>query len=156
MMRLLKSRGLLVALVAALIPVFLAVVVTVGQILLSTGVLIPDFHFGYSASDLGGLLERMGADGRRLFARVLWLDWLNPALYTLVLGVGLARLDAPRWQFLVPLLAGLLDYAENTASRLALSVYPDAVPGWGGLVSPVKHLALVAALFLVWRALRRS
>ena len=156
MTNLLKSRWLLLGLLAGLIPVFGVIAVTVAKILAETGVLIPDFHVGYSADDLSEMLTGMGEMGRALYTRVLWLDVLNPAFYALLLVVLLARLGAPAWQRALALLAGALDYAENVALWTAVVRFPEPPPGWGGTISPVKHFVLGLALILLWRAARRS
>ena len=56
----------------------------------------------------------------------------------------------------IPLAAAALDYTENMALWSALAAWPGAVPGWGGLVSPVKHLTLIAALILSARSVGRA
>ena len=121
----------------------------------------PDSAFFYTASDLYAWAEAFGADGRSdyVYARYTF-DLVWPLVYTFflvaVLSWLLPKVFAPgsRWRLLnlLPVLAMLLDYAENLAASIVVSRWPSETP----LVADVatlftmgKWLSLTAAFILV-------
>lgn len=140
--RLSRRRPLTVLLLLYAV-VFGAILITIGQIAEATsGAGILDFERGYTPARVAELLGAYGPEGFELYQRVQILDLVNPALYSLVAacithliwrGIG------PAWLALLPLLAGLGDYAENVTIALIIRAWPD-VPD--NLVAASSFLSL--------------
>ncbi len=92
-----------------------------------------DAKTGYSHSDVVGLLESYGEQGRKVYARSsLTLDTLLPVSYTLLLAGLIYRFrpsDGLWWLALLPAAAGVLDLFENVHVVLLLNSYPDVPAG---------------------------
>lgn len=97
----------------------------------------PDTSFWYSAQDLAVMAESYGPEGRAYYVRSRFsFDLVWPAVYGLFLTASLSflyrRLNLPvPWRFvnLLPLVAVMLDLAENTAASLFMYFYPRLLPG---------------------------
>lgn len=119
----------------------------------------PDTSFFYSPNDLYQMAQDYGESGRQAYIRARWtFDLIFPLVYTSFLAFGISwfvgRLQgwAPAWKFtnLLPVLGGVFDLLENTATSLAMAAYP-ARPGGilfaASLFTPVKWI-LVSGSFL--------
>lgn len=119
----------------------------------------PDTSFIYSPEDLYQMAEEYGETGRQAYIRARWtFDLVFPLVYTAFLAFGISwfvqRLSgwAPAWRFsnLLPILGGIFDLLENTATSLSLAAYP-ARPGLilfsASLFTPIKWV-LVSASFI--------
>lgn len=121
----------------------------------------PDTSFFYSPADLLQMTEDYGPDGRQSYIRSRWtFDLLFPLVYVSFLAVGISWfykiLVNPLKLFslsnILPILAGIFDYLENSGSSLVMGLYPVLVPGLALLTavfSAVKWI-LVGGSFLVY------
>ncbi len=103
------------------------------------------------------VLDGLGPSGRSLQALLLvTVDIVIPGVSflfgTALLGALLAKREAYDWRrslLLIPLLALVLDFAENTAIALLLAFHPTRLPMLAtieGLLSGVKFTAYLAVL----------
>lgn len=119
----------------------------------------PDTSFLYSPDDLYQMAEDYGENGRRAYIRARWtFDLVFPLVYTAFLTFGISwfvqRLSGwgEAWKLtaLLPLLGGIFDLLENSATSLAMAAYP-ARPGWillsASIFTPVKWV-FVSASFI--------
>lgn len=129
-----------------------------------TGIL--DFEIGYTPEKVQAVLGSYGAEGMALYRRIQWLDLVNPAIYGLLMASILYRLYPTQkswsWLVLLPLLAALLDYAENGVLFILATDFPDISAQWvtlGSMISLLKNavlfLAIMALLVGGWRWYRR-
>ena len=121
----------------------------------------PDTSFFYLPGDLLQMTEDYGPDGRQSYIQSRWtFDLLFPLVYVSFLAVGISwlykTLVNPIRIFtlsnILPILAGIFDYLENSGSSLVMGLYPDLVPGLALLTavfSAVKWI-LVGASFLAY------
>ena len=122
---------------------------------------IPDLSMAYSPSDLYALAEAYGPEGRVAYIRARFtFDVIWPVVYTLFLVTAMswsarrAFAADSRWQRanLVPLLAALFDYLENTATSLVMARYPARAPvvaALATLFTPLKWLFVAASVALL-------
>ncbi|TRX65969.1 hypothetical protein [Carboxylicivirga sp. M1479] len=89
---------------------------------------------GYDSAYVSTLLAALGESGRYLYLwRQIPLDMIYPVLFILCYGSLLAyvlkkmkQLNTTLWNLcLIPLIAGVFDYAENFGIIRLLSAYPD-------------------------------
>jgi len=102
----------------------------------------PDGSFSYSPSDLYDMARTYGADGRRYYIRSRFtFDIVWPLAYGWFLWTGIAYFqqgltDARvKYAVLLPLLAVLLDFTENTSASVVMFLYPGRLPVLSHLVS---------------------
>jgi hypothetical protein len=97
---------------------------------------LPGGQLWYSADQAYAAIDAVGAGGRAWFAAFLAIDMLFAPLYTLLyatmIGAATARLF-PHSRLaarlcLLPLLAGICDYAENAGLLALLAAYPHRLP----------------------------
>ena len=124
----------------------------------------PDTSFFYTPEELYQLAEEYGTDGRQAYIRARWtFDLIFPLVYTVFLTVGISWFSQritgwhQSWRLanLLPLLGGIFDLLENTATSLAMSLYPAKVQlvlFSASLFTPVKWI-LVSLSFLPYFAL---
>jgi len=121
----------------------------------------PDTSFFYTAADLYQSAENYGEEGRQAYIFARWtFDLIYPLVYVAFLTFGIS------WFFnflsswpknliitnLLPLLAGLFDYLENTATSLVMSFYPNklaVIPLLASAFTSIKWI-LVGLSFLVY------
>jgi hypothetical protein len=132
----------------------------------------PDGSFIYSASDLYDMASAYGEDGRRYYIRSRFtFDVVWPLAYGWFLWAGIAYFGRAvgrsriRYTVLLPILAVLLDFAENTSASIVMACYPDQVPVLAHLVPAFTFAKWVAiglsftafgVLALVWLGKRIS
>lgn len=136
-----------------------------------SGASLPDTLFYYNSHRLYGVLDSLGASGRAAYRTfLLTLDTGFPLLYSSALALSirvLLRLAAPKLArasilYLLPLLAGLLDYMENVSMLLVLSNYPgrlDTIAAIAGCLTSGKWslsfisltILAIAAVMALWR-----
>lgn len=135
----------------------------------------PDLSLWYTADQLYETANAYGPEGRDAYVRArVTFDVLWPLVYVGFLALTLswvyrARGDGSRfWQRanLLPIAAGLLDYAENVCTATVMSRYPARTPvldslaavftvsKWLTLSASFAVLSVGVALVL-WRGLRR-
>lgn len=119
----------------------------------------PDTSLFYSPEALYQMAEEYGPGGRQAYIQARWtFDLVFPLVYTSFLAVGISwfsqRLagwkDIRMRANLLPLLGGLFDLLENTASSLVMAVYPakiPIIPVAASFFTPVKWV-LVGGSFL--------
>jgi hypothetical protein len=97
----------------------------------------PDTSLVYAPAHLYHMAESYGPEGRKVYLRARWtFDLVFPLVYTLFLVTAIswvfARVVQPAstWRLanLAPLLAMLLDFAENSATSLVIGRYPARTP----------------------------
>ena len=91
----------------------------------ATGML--DMQPSYDVTQVLNLMESYGEDGRRAYAIASpTLDTLFPIVYVSLMA-GVIVWARPQWRFLVylPILAGLVDLAENAQITIMLLQFPD-------------------------------
>ena len=139
-------------LMLAYVVVFGAILLTLTDLTAHTrGIGILDFDIGYSVERVAEVFGAYGEPGIALYGRIQLLDILNPALYTLIFAIVLNVLWQVRaaWVVLLPLLAGLLDYAENITLALLARSFPElssGLVGFSSTLSLVKNAALYASI----------
>jgi len=104
----------------------------------------PDTSLYYSPEDLYKIAEIYGPDGRQAYIYARWtFDLIFPLVYVSFLAIGLSwfskqlNTSSKIWNLvnLIPLLSGLLDYLENSATSLVMYLYPARWPGVAFLAS---------------------
>jgi hypothetical protein len=120
----------------------------------------PDTSVYYSPSDLYRMAEAYGPQGRLAYLRARWtFDLAFPLVYSAFLVTAISwlwsravSLDSPwRRANVVPLLAALFDYLENSATSVVMARYPAQTPVVASL-APVFTLikwALIMASFVL-------
>ena len=130
------------------------------------GATVPlDAMFGYSAEQAYQLLAAEGGGGRRVHLLFEIVDLLlipvYTALYATAIAYGAQRLPGP-WRrvlaicLFVPVLAGLVDYAEDASLLALLWAYPDRMPTvatLAGMLTLAKWVLVYASLALTIVAL---
>lgn len=147
------SRKGLAILVSLYVIVFGSIMVTLHTLNgLTGGAGILDFHQGYSLDTVRDVFDSYGQAGFRLYERIQLLDLVNPAIYSLLMSCViflLFKTQAYAWPVSLPLIAGLLDYAENLTLFLLSRSYPELSPvlvKMSSLLSMAKNAALVCAV----------
>ena len=140
-----------------------------------TEVSSPDLSLWYTAEQLYETAEAYGPEGREAYVRArVTFDVLWPLVYVAFLTVTLswvcrARGDASGfWQRanLLPVAAGLLDYAENVCTATVMFRYPAQTPVMDSLAAVFTvskwivlmasfGLLLVGVVSVLWLGLRR-
>jgi hypothetical protein len=169
-----------VTLAAVLLFLVFAATVLPGQARIaaetSGGASSPDTSLTYSVEELYTMAQAYGPDGRQAYIRARWtFDLVFPLVYTALLVTTLSRLSRrhfppdSRWQWanLVPVMAMIFDYLENSATSLVMARYPATTAvidylapaftlvKWA-LVYASFGLLLVWVLKLVWGWVRKS
>ena len=150
-----RGIGILLVLYAL---VFGAIIVTLIQLTtLTGGTGILDFDRGYTFERVQEVFGSYGEAGFALYGRIQLFDLFNPAIYSLLFASFIYLLWKGRkniWVVIIPLAAGLLDYAENLALYLLSSSYPELssqLISFSSTLSIIKNLALfgtIAALLI--------
>lgn len=86
-----------------------------------------DMQPSYDLTQVLNLMEAYGADGRQAYAIVSpTLDTLFPIVYVSLM-IGVTVWSKPNWKFLIylPILAGLVDLAENAQITIMLLQFPE-------------------------------
>ncbi len=103
----------------------------------SGGAPSPDTSFTYSVDKLYDMAQVYGPSGRQAYIHARWtFDLVFPIVYTALLVTTLSRLSRrhfpakSRWQSanLLPLVAMVFDYLENSATSLVMARYPTKTP----------------------------
>ncbi len=111
----------------------------------------PDMSWFYTAADLYGIAERLGADGRQAYIQARFtFDLVWPAVYgsfltissSWLLAQALRRRQSSRWRLLnlTPVMGVGFDLLENIATSLVMARYPAPTPviadlaGWATMV----------------------
>jgi hypothetical protein len=121
----------------------------------------PDSSLFYTREQLYAFAEAYGADGRssyvlaRLTFDVVW-PLVYGAMLVLVIGWLLTKCtdfgDLPRLVILLPVLAVLADYAENTCTAIVMARWPettDVLASLAGVFTAVKWTTLSLAFLVV-------
>jgi len=104
----------------------------------------PDISLYYSPADLYQIAENYGPEGRQAYIYTRWtFDLIFPLVYVSFLALGLSWFSkqltthSKIWNLvnLIPLLSGLLDYLENSATSMVMYLYPARWPGVAFLAS---------------------
>lgn len=150
--RLATWRGIVVLLILYAI-VFGAILSALSRLTaLTGGIGILDFDRGYSVNRVHQVFGSYGDEGFSLYMQIQLLDLFNPAIYSLILACLtylLWKHHRAAWVVALPLVAGLLDYAENLTLFLLARTYPEVSAGLVGLssmLSLTKNLALFGAV----------
>lgn len=120
-----------------------------------------DARFGYSPEEAYGVVDALGAEGRRLYAVTqVSLDLAYPALYSLLLS-GLLALTLTHgfpghrrlaWLAFLPFAMALADLAENLSLTAMMLTYPPALT-WlarlANLFTLVKWALGIASIVLI-------
>jgi len=95
----------------------------------------PDGSFVYAASDLYDMASAYGEEGRQYYIRSRFtFDIVWPLAYGWFFWAGIAYFgqatenSTVRYTVLLPILAVLLDFMENTSASVVMFFYPDRVP----------------------------
>jgi hypothetical protein len=121
---------------------------------------MPDTRFWYTVAEISEAFDILGTTGLHVWLQVHLLDFLFPIGYSFSLAFGLAmevRTTYPerialRQIVLIPIVAGLLDYAENLIIASQILVYPNLsglVISMASLVTAAKWTILYLAFVLV-------
>jgi hypothetical protein len=135
-----------------------------------------DTKLFYNAAELTKMAEAYGEDGRNAYLKARWtFDLAFPLVYTFFLVtatsyfLGKTFLEGSNFRLLnlIPLIAMIFDFLENTAVSLVMWRYP--VPCPPGLLlapvfTPIKWLLVVLSFFILlfaliasgWRKIRQA
>jgi hypothetical protein len=101
-------------------------------------------------------LERIGPEGRVLYAQFQWFDLLNPVLICVALVpligwlVGRAGVADRPWRYLIllPVVGGAMDLVEDALLMGAIAAYPAPAAGSGllPLITMLKFGALLPVI----------
>lgn len=125
----------------------------------SDGLGSPDTSLFYSGSQLVQMAAAYGPVGRAEYLHARWnFDLAFPLIYTLFFLTSIHWFykkfnpTLRSWLIAIPLLAMLLDFAENTAASVVMRAFP-AEGTWGQFLAPVftplKWLAVAACALIV-------
>jgi hypothetical protein len=135
----------------------------------------PDQSFIYTPSDLYGMAEAYGPEGRAAYVRARWtFDVIWPLVYTFFLATAISWLgkrafpegSRARLLNLVPVLGLLFDYLENLCASIVMARYPAQTPvidllttiftpiKWVFVVGSFVALAVVAVAAIARRIAR--
>jgi len=111
------------SLIVMLVCGFILMALVDPALIRKTGLGIIDLEFAKSPAKLFFVLKQWGAEGRSFMLHWFWLDYIFPAAYGTFLFLALRRTiehgfpEASRLKLLswLPLLAALMDWAENSA-----------------------------------------
>lgn len=145
----LASKHGVITLLVLYCLVFGAILVTIGQIMSHSGHGILDIEQGYSAERVHAVFDSYDTYGMGLYGRILLLDLVNPALYSLLASLFtylLWKSHGLAWLCLLPFLSGLGDYAENITLYLMWRSHPE-IPA--SLISVSSALSLIKTGLLV-------
>jgi hypothetical protein len=141
--------------IAVLLPGFLLQALLIGKYLpeflsFSGGIKNPDQLFAYDWAFLTHLYQTLGAEGRRLYAEMLGVDFL----YTLLANTGYALLLAAlvskrTWYIILPLVVMLSDILENIAQLILMNRFPNINAVGVGLSSFFSTAKMVLSLICV-------
>ena len=110
----------------------------------------PDTTFFYQPARLSEWAEEFGAAGRQAYIYDRWtFDLIFPLVYVGFLAAGISWLVQRLAGFkqsvmivnLLPIIAGILDYFENTSISILMAIYPGEIPG----------LAILSAAFSAFK-----
>lgn len=119
----------------------------------------PDTSFFYTPEDLYQMAEEYGPTGRQAYIRARWtFDLVFPLVYTSFLTLGISWFiqrisgwkEIYRHINLLPVLGGIFDLLENSATTLAMALYPKKVQVLllsASIFTPIKWV-LVSASFI--------
>ena len=126
---------------------------------------------GYKVSEVPTILGQFALAGQlKTYLKQEYVDLFFPLVYTLLLAVpivGLGKsLPVPHALVLLPFLAGLADWIENTCAIVMIRQYledqtvPQKVAAIASAASAVKLAALtvsvgIVVVLAVWRVIRR-
>ena len=164
-----------VALLALIIFVVFSALVLPGQSAAardnSHGAASPDTSLFYTPDDLYRMAEAHGPEGRAAYVRARWsFDVAFPLVYGAFLATAISWLFAQvipaqgvgRLANLVPVLAVIFDFCENTCTSLVMLAYPERIvltALLAAVFTPVKWLLVIGSMALLlaglWMWLRR-
>jgi hypothetical protein len=119
----------------------------------------PDTTFFYTPDDLYRMAKEYGSNGRMAYIRSRWtFDLVFPLVYTAFLASGISWFNqrltgwAKGWKLtnLLPLLGGIFDLLENSATTIVMSIFPvrsQLLLVIASLISPIKWV-LVSSSFI--------
>ena len=116
----------------------------------------PDTSFSYSAQDLYMMAKSYGLSGRDAYVFLRWtFDVLWPLVYTTFLVIWTMKLTSyikgRRWiqsLYLLPMIAMILDFIENTGATIVMIRYPKS----SGVIAQITPLVTL----LKWTTLSVS
>lgn len=129
---------------------------------INSGMGMLDMQFGYSQDQVYSMLNRVGKEGRSIYAGLLGLDYIFAVVFMLLQSLmmtllldktGLIR----RWGMLnlLPFARSAMDILENCLILAMLSGYPSVYPVVAGLASGVTvikwiiYYGILGTLFLL-------
>ena len=90
---------------------------------------IPDtMFFGYSLERLFAMFQKFGVEGRTIYLKFQYKDYIYPLIYSTLLVGFLVRTKLPkpfRFFIFIPWVAAFLDYGENIIIRNQVLNFPD-------------------------------
>lgn len=90
---------------------------------------IPDtMIFGYSLERLFAMFQNFGEEGRMIYLKFQYKDYIYPLIYSTLLVGLLLRTNPPkvlRFFIFMPWVAAILDYGENLILRNQVINFPD-------------------------------
>ncbi len=132
----------------------------------SQGLGSPDTSLFYTGAKLFEMAETYGSEGRLAYLHARWnFDLAFPLIYTLFFLTSIhwlfkntTQTRSRSWLLVLPLLAFLLDLAENIATSVVMRAFPAQVV-WGQTLAPVftplKWFAVAGSALLVGVGLMR-
>jgi hypothetical protein len=115
-----------------------------------------DTNFSFSPTQLVGILESYGREGRSYYVLQRWtFDLYYPLVYGVPISLSLyGLLNHTKYQRIawLGLIASTMDYVENVVFTIAALTFPSHTLGWvtiGVIFSVAKWLALGGGFFLV-------
>lgn len=95
----------------------------------SRGLKNPDQLFSYRLDYLYNLYKTLGTEGRKLYAKMLYVDFGYTIIAALGYSLLLAALSKQRkWFILLPLILALFDIAENIFQFVLMNQFPNLTP----------------------------
>ena len=121
----------------------------------------PDTTFFYTPGELYQIAIDYGEDGRQAYVVTRWtFDLIYPLVYTGFLVFGISWFTQKltnwpdRWKLgnLIPLLAGIFDFLENSMTSLVMILFPTRIEGvliLATTFTPIKWI-LVSGSFILY------
>ncbi len=116
----------------------------------SNGKKMLDMRFGYNAIDVSELFKNLGVEGRSIYVRYLYDDFIFIASFAIVQNyilkyiMGKAMLKS-KWNVLLAIayLRAFFDVTENIIILILLNDFPSMLPSFVTVVSSVTRLKFV-------------
>jgi hypothetical protein len=111
-----------------------------------------DLKLYYNAAEAQEMIHSYGSDGRTIYINgILWLDYLYPIVYSLLLIFIIFRLGSNTKLSVIPLPAIIFDYLENSSIVWMLYKYPEtySIGNISGIFTLLKWSFVIISILVI-------